>query len=256
MSIPAVFPVYRYADAPAALAWLVRAFGFAIQADYRMPDGLVAHAELRRGATVIGISSRTPPTSDNPWSDVRCGVYLRVDDADAAFAQAQSAGADAVVSLRDTSYGSREFSLRDHEHRLWGVGTYAMGAAPGTPDLFVELRYDDAVKGLAWLEGSLGFRKGLSMVGEKDVIEHAELWLGDDTVMLSGAMGSTGYWGGDRDCTYGWVPDPDAHFAQAASAGARVVQEPINTTYGARHYFVRDPEDFLWAFGTYRPSRK
>jgi uncharacterized glyoxalase superfamily protein PhnB len=125
-----VFPVYRYVNAPETMAWLVRAFGFTVQADYRTPDELVAHAELRRGATVFGISSRTPVTKDNPWSEVRSGVYVRVDDADAAYARARAAGADVAIALRDTSYGSREFSLRDHEGRLWSLGTYAMGPPP------------------------------------------------------------------------------------------------------------------------------
>ena len=256
MSIPAVFPVYRYANAPETMAWLGRAFGFTVQADYRTPDGLVAHAELRRGATVFGISSRTPVTKDNPWSEVRSGVYVRVDDADAAYARARAAGADVAIALRDTSYGSREFSLRDHEGRLWSLGTYAMGASAGTPDLFVGLRYDDGRRAMAWLEKALGFEPGLSVDCGSGRTEHAEEWLADDTVMISGAGPSQGLWNGDRDCIYGWIADPDAHCAQAASAGARIVQQPADTPYGARGYYARDPESLLWGFSTYRPKKQ
>jgi uncharacterized glyoxalase superfamily protein PhnB len=35
-----------------------------------------------------------------------------------------------------------------------------------------------------------------------------------------------------------------------------VVVLPLATThYGARHYWVRDPEGFLWGFSTYKPRR-
>jgi uncharacterized glyoxalase superfamily protein PhnB len=49
-------------------------------------------------------------------------------------------------------------------------------------------------------------------------------------------------------------PDPDAHHARAVSAGARVVRELEDMSYGSREYSVRDPEGNLWSFGTYDPA--
>ena len=38
------------------------------------------------------------------------------------------------------------------------------------------------------------------------------------------------------------------------AAGAEIVMEPQNQDYGSRDFSARDPEGFVWAFGTYRPG--
>jgi uncharacterized glyoxalase superfamily protein PhnB len=50
------------------------------------------------------------------------------------------------------------------------------------------------------------------------------------------------------------VDDPDALFARATAEGAGVVQAPETTQSGARGSWMRDPENFLWGFSTYRPA--
>lgn len=53
-------------------------------------------------------------------------------------------------------------------------------------------------------------------------------------------------------CTiYVVVDDPDAHHARAVAAGAEVVFPLTDQDYGSRDYAVRDPEGFIWSFGTY-----
>jgi uncharacterized glyoxalase superfamily protein PhnB len=46
--------------------------------------------------------------------------------------------------------------------------------------------------------------------------------------------------------------DPDALFARATAAGARVLMELHETDYGSRDFAVSDPEGNRWSFGTYR----
>ncbi|WP_067478820.1 VOC family protein [Actinomadura hibisca] len=48
--------------------------------------------------------------------------------------------------------------------------------------------------------------------------------------------------------------DPDAVFARATAAGAKVVRELQDEGYGNRTFSVRDPEGNLWSFGSY-PGR-
>jgi uncharacterized glyoxalase superfamily protein PhnB len=55
------------------------------------------------------------------------GLYVYVEDVDAHHARAAAAGADIVRPLNDTSYGAREYSLRDPEGNLWSFGTYLPG---------------------------------------------------------------------------------------------------------------------------------
>ena len=55
--LPNIFPAFRYRDAPAALAWLAKAFGFAKLMEHPLPDGGIAHAEMSLGPGVIMLGS-------------------------------------------------------------------------------------------------------------------------------------------------------------------------------------------------------
>jgi uncharacterized glyoxalase superfamily protein PhnB len=50
------------------------------------------------------------------------------------------------------------------------------------------------------------------------------------------------------------VDDLDAHYERAKAAGAEILTEPHEQDYGSRDYAARDPEGFVWSFGTYRPG--
>ena len=252
---PNVFPVLRYKNARAALDWLIQAFGFQRHAEHAQPDGTIAHAELRFGPSTIGISSRTAPAPENPWSAVEQGIYVSVDNVDAHYAQANSAGAEIIMPLRDMEYGSREYGARDREGHLWGFGTYTMGAATGEPTIFPELHYDDPTLAIRQLTTAFGFEKTLEVPGPANTLMHAELQRGSGVVFLAPTADS-----GNDDarikqlaCVY--VSDPDQHCLRAKAGGATIVTEPHDTPYGARFYVARDPEAFVWLFGTYRPSR-
>src|SRR5215510_6889979 len=105
-----VSPVFRYTNAPAALDWLVRAFGFTVRSDHRAPDGSVGHADLLFGSNGIAISSASASATDSPWAHVRQGLYVRVSDPDAVHQRAAAAGAEIVMPLKDQDYGSRDFT--------------------------------------------------------------------------------------------------------------------------------------------------
>jgi uncharacterized glyoxalase superfamily protein PhnB len=124
-SSPNIFPAIRYQDAPAAIAWLGRAFGFESRMEVPNSEGSIAHAELGIGPGAIMMrSKRANPDPANPWDAVIQGIYVAVDDVDAHHRRAKEAGAEIAVGLHDTDYGSREYSVRDVEGNLWSFGTY------------------------------------------------------------------------------------------------------------------------------------
>ena len=252
---PNIFPVMRYRNAPGAMAWLARAFGFEKQGEFTNADGTIAHAELRLGAGVIGISSDGPPSPTNPWSAVRQGVYVWVRDVDAHHDRARHAGAEIVRSVANTDYGSREYSARDLDGRLWGFGTYDMGARPGEPNIFPELRCPSGSRAITWLRDAFGCEPVVEVPGPDGTTVHAELRFGDGLILLSTADVGGGAWGDQMQAISVHVDDPDALFARANAAGAAVVLPLATTHYGARHFWARDPEGFLWGFSTYRPGR-
>jgi uncharacterized glyoxalase superfamily protein PhnB len=252
---PRIFPALRYRDARAAITWLTTAFGFEPQAVFDAPDGGIAHAELRFGSGVIGLNSAGAIDPANPWTQVTQGIYVQIQTVDQHHDRARAAGAAIVRALKDESYGSRDYSARDSEGHLWDFGTYAMGAPAGPPDLFVALHYDDGVTALGFLEQAFGFVTTLSVPGENGTIAHAEARLGDGMVMVGSTPRNSGFWGDQRQCVYLVVPDVDGHFARAEAGGATIVRPVVDTAHGSREYAARDPEGFLWSFGTYRPGQ-
>lgn len=119
-----IFPALKYDDAPAAVDWLQKAFGFAAHAVHKTPDGSIAHAEMTLGNAMIMFGSVGKPDAANPWTTERQGIYMLVPDIDAHYARAKSAGAEIVRPLADTPYGAREYSARDCNGHLWSFGTY------------------------------------------------------------------------------------------------------------------------------------
>ena len=123
-TVPNIFPCFRYADAPKAIEWLNKAFGFEKQFVVPGENNTVAHAQLRLGAGMIMMGSGGKPDPKNPWADAPYGTYVMVADIDAHFARAQAAGAKIERPLTDTDYGAREYSARDCDGHLWSFGTY------------------------------------------------------------------------------------------------------------------------------------
>ncbi len=125
---PNLFPALRYQDAPAAIEWLVKAFGFEKQFVVTCPDGTIAHAQLKLGPGVIMLGtvkhdvfgSKTPREA----GCITQSVYVHIPDIDAHHERSLDAGAEIVSPLKDTDYGSREYSARDPEGHVWHFGTY------------------------------------------------------------------------------------------------------------------------------------
>lgn len=128
-----VIPCLRYRDAPAAIDWLCRTFGFEKQLVVAGDDGTVAHAQLTFGNGMIMLGSvpkvetefgRLMKQPDEIGGAETQSAYLVVADADALYARAKAAGAEIVIDIKDEDYGGRGFSCRDPEGHLWNFGTY------------------------------------------------------------------------------------------------------------------------------------
>ncbi len=131
LSDQTLYPSMRYEDAPKAIDWLVRVFGFEKQAVYPNDDGTIAHAQLRFGKNAIMLGSYRPDDfalfGIKLPRDVGCvtsAVYAVIDDVDAHYVHAKANGAEIVNEIADASYGGRGYSARDCEGRLWSFGSY------------------------------------------------------------------------------------------------------------------------------------
>lgn len=124
----AVWPVLRYRDARAAIAFLHDALGFDERAAYAAEDdpSVVVHAQLdwpHGGGVMLSSADAGDPVFARALGND--SVYLVCDDPDALHDRAVAAGAEVVRGLRDEDYGSRGFTIRDPEGNLWSLGTYA-----------------------------------------------------------------------------------------------------------------------------------
>ncbi|MBJ7328769.1 MAG: VOC family protein [Solirubrobacteraceae bacterium] len=130
MTAPTFYPALRYRDPDAAIAWLEEALGFTPQDVFRDDaSGTVAHAELVFGDGMIMLGGFPEPSAEHlEYDQGITSTYAYVADPDALHARAVAAGADLAMALRDTPYGSREFSVRDPEGHVWSFGTYRPAA--------------------------------------------------------------------------------------------------------------------------------
>jgi len=116
---PNIFPVIRYKDAPGAISWLSRAFGFEKQVEFANPDGTIAHAELRLGDSVVMCGDPGHGMDAMP-----AALSFYVDDAaavDATYQRALAAGAIAVTAPQDQFYGYRSACVKDAGGNRWTI---------------------------------------------------------------------------------------------------------------------------------------
>ncbi|MEQ1770289.1 MAG: VOC family protein [Devosia sp.] len=121
------------------------------------------------------------------------------------------------------------------------------------------MRYTDCNKAVDMFTKVFGFTEGNSFRDDNGNVQHAELWFGNGGIMI-GPVADTEFGkhmrqprqaGGVTATVFAVVADPDAHFERSKAAGLEILDPIKNQDYGSREYSVRDPEGFIWTFGTY-----
>ena len=120
-----------YDDAAAAIDWLTRAFGFAVQERVEDEQGRVVHSQLvlDGGLIMVGQTGLQPdreyqqsPRTIDGANTQSLAVY--VDDADAHCERARTAGAEITMEPATQDYGEgywvdRSYGVRDLEGHHW-----------------------------------------------------------------------------------------------------------------------------------------
>jgi uncharacterized glyoxalase superfamily protein PhnB len=123
----------------------------------------------------------------------------------------------------------------------------AATAAPGyhTVTPFLKLKGCDSA--ISFYKAALGATERMRMPGPGGVIMHAELVVGDSTVMLSEAMDQPP----TNAAVHLYVPDCDASFQRAIEAGATATRPPEDMFWGDRYGQFNDPFGISWSIATH-----
>jgi uncharacterized glyoxalase superfamily protein PhnB len=111
-----IVPYLTYQDAPAAIEFLCKAFGFTERFRYDDKDGRIGHAELELEGDTLMLASVYEGFGESPLNlpAVSASVFIVLDDVDAHHQRARDAGATIVAEPHD-DHGSRVYRAMDLE---------------------------------------------------------------------------------------------------------------------------------------------
>lgn len=126
-----ITPYLYYQDTEAALEFLTRVFGFTEKVRMADEKGVVSHAEveLEGGTVMFGTPGPDYKNPDELGGRTQ-NVYVYVDDVDAHYEHAKSAGGKIVREPEDQFYGDRNYGVHDPEGHEWIFATHVRDPSP------------------------------------------------------------------------------------------------------------------------------
>ena len=106
------------------ISFLKRAFRAQELVKYASPDGVVHHAQIRVGDSVVEMGE-----AHGKYEPMPAMFYLYVPDVDAVYKQAVAAGATSFQEPADQFYGDRSAGVRDTFGNTWYIATHIKDVA-------------------------------------------------------------------------------------------------------------------------------
>jgi len=126
-------PALTVRDMARAIEFYKKAFNAQERSRMDGPDGQLMHAEMKIGNSIFMLGPENPQMgSKSPLAlnGTPVALYLYVENADAAFDQAVSAGAKVEMPVADMFWGDRTGSVIDPFGHRWWVGTHKEDMTP------------------------------------------------------------------------------------------------------------------------------
>jgi uncharacterized glyoxalase superfamily protein PhnB len=272
-----IIPGLRYRNAPAAIEWLCRAFGFEKNMVVPGAGNTVAHAQLTFGNGMVMLGSVTknefgsmikqPDEVGGAETQSPC-VLVQEQDMEPHYQRAKAAGAEIVMPLEHKEYGGSGYACKDLEGHLWYFGSYnpwedgAAGAGSAAKADVKHVRNGfGAVR--PYVHGNVDLESFVKQVFDAQVLErtefdhggaHLEVQIGDGVLVLE--VGDRPMPSAKPGSIYVYVPDVDATYAKALKAGATSAAAPEDKSYEERGAGVKDRFGNTWWIATYRPAKK
>ncbi len=134
-----------------------------------------------------------------------------------------------------------------------GVNAIPEGYYSLTPYLVIK----GAADAIEFYKKAFGAVETLRMPGPGGRIMHAEVTIGNSTLMLSDENPERGYLspttrGGHTSSVMFYTDDVDTVFKQAVAAGAKADMPPVDMFWGDRMGNITDPFGHSWAIATHK----
>ena len=116
-----------------AIEFYKTVFGAIEESRMAMPNGGLAHAELKIGDSHIMLADENPGWGNNSpetLGGTPVGLAIYVPDCDAVFAQAVAAGATVKKPVENQFYGDRSGTITDPFGHVWTISTHIEDVAP------------------------------------------------------------------------------------------------------------------------------
>jgi PhnB protein len=122
-----VSPYLAVDDAAGAIDFYVRAFGAKERSRMPGPDGMIAHATIQIGDSIIMLADPFPQATVRPPKELggtSVSLFMYVEDTDAVFKQAVDAGATPTMAPEDMFWGDRSAQVGDPFGHSWQIATH------------------------------------------------------------------------------------------------------------------------------------
>jgi len=129
----AVTPYLMVKGGARALDFYKNVFDATVVVRMDMPGGLVAHAEIKIGDSIVMLADEQPGAiypGPETLGGTPVGIHLYVPDSDATFAKAIAAGARQKKPIQDQFYGDRSGTIVDPFGHLWTISTHKEDVPP------------------------------------------------------------------------------------------------------------------------------
>lgn len=273
-------PYLSIRNAAAALEFYKKAFGAEEVMRLNQPDGRIGHAEINIAGARIMLADEFPEAgfkSPESLGGSPVNIHLDVQDVDALFERAISAGAAVGRPVADQFYGDRSGQLRDPFGYTWTISTrketmsaeemqrrmdamsheemaeYETGEPQprvsyireGFHSVTPYLVVPHAANLIEFMKSALGAEERFRVNRPgSETIMHAEVKIGDSMIELADANPQ---FPPTPSTLVVHVDNVDAVFARALNAGATALQPPADHDYGARSGTVVDASGNRWA---------
>ena len=105
--------------APKFIDFLQNAFGAEVVERHQSNEGFVYHAKVRMGDSIVEMGE-----AHDQWQQMPSAIYMYVEDVDATYKQALSAGATSALEPTNQPYGDRTAWVNDEFGNIWYLSTW------------------------------------------------------------------------------------------------------------------------------------